>query len=245
MLLEDLSDTHYLVPASDNPSPYGGWRSFDNLSRQTFEEIVAQAARFQAFWWGHPETNRQDLLQCTGDLPNMADTANPESVDIRLRELSELSDLPSDTIQTAREAIATWPELYAGRVANAAEHLTFMHVDFHLRNVLIPHNPSKGGAVILDWENFTRGIGVSDVAHLLISSMLPPDTRECLEMDLIERYHQILIENGVRVYSLEDCLRDYKLSVIALITQQYRARPFLRACVLAYHSLGCKDLIGG
>ncbi|MDP6495885.1 MAG: hypothetical protein QGI09_10825, partial [Dehalococcoidia bacterium] len=67
--------------------------------------------------------------------------------------------------------------------------------------------------VVFDWEFCARGRGTYDVATF-ISEAFPPERRRNEEMGLLRMYHSLLLEYGIRNYSFEDCLRDYRLSML-------------------------------
>ncbi len=63
------------------------------------------------------------------------------------------------------------------------------------------------------------GRGVHDVAYFLGQS-IPPAERRAKEMDFLRIYHTILIENGVRGYSFEQCFYDYRLLMLERLWQE-------------------------
>ena len=73
----------------------------------------------------------------------------------------------------------------------------------------------EGGVpfAVVDWQLMTRGRGVFDVAYFL-SENLQPEDRKAKDMDLLRIYHCILVENGVHGYAFEQCLHDYRLSLL-------------------------------
>ena len=55
-----------------------------------------------------------------------------------------------------------------------------------------------------------------DLAYFLVSA-LPPDRRRANEMDLLKLYHTVLTEHGVLEYSFEQCLYDYRFTILDLL----------------------------
>ena len=50
-------------------------------------------------------------------------------------------------------------------------------------------------------------------------------------MDLLEAYHQILVDNGIQRYTFEQCLHDYRLSLLnrfGSLISTIAAMPFTR-----------------
>lgn len=91
--------------------------------------------------------------------------------------------------------------------------LTFIHYDYQLDNFLYP--VSEGGScfAVIDWQLARCGRGVLDVAYFLGQNLHPED-RRAGEMDLLRIYHDALLTNGVQGYTFEQCLHDYRLSML-------------------------------
>jgi hypothetical protein len=73
----------------------------------------------------------------------------------------------------------------------------------------------EGGVpfAVIDWQLRTRGRGAFDVAYFL-SENLQPEDRRAGDMDLLRIYHRILVGNGVQGYTFDQCLHDYRLSLL-------------------------------
>ena len=252
-LVEDLSGRYYVTPASATPSPYGGWHNFDNLPAEQFGQIVAALARIQAYWWDHERLGEQTFSESTGDMLSMVDTASEEWVEDRLHRPEGKGEVARDlryhgesdaegALALSERAMRAWPALCRRRL-EAGKGLTFMHVDFHLRNVLLPRDPETHGVSIHDWEGLARGVGVTDLAHLLATSMLPAPYWRALEEPLLARYHAALVAGGVEGYSLDDCRDDYRLSLVALMPQAFGGGPFHRSVLSAFRAWDCEELL--
>ena len=66
---------------------------------------------------------------------------------------------------------------------------------------------------MIDWQLARCGRGVLDVAYFLGQNLRPED-RRAGEIDLLRTYHDDLVANGVQRYSFEECLHDYRLSML-------------------------------
>ena len=241
LLLEDLEGTHHLPPARQN-SPYGGWLSFEEVPLADFEAVVDKLARFQARWWDRGIIGREPLSAVSPGLASLNDAGQSEGVAARLEQVGQLvPELGAAAAEVARQAIRGFPALYQGRLAGG-KALTLVHVDFHLRSVFLPDDPRRGEVMFIDWESVQRSIGVSDIAHLLLASMLPAPTRREYEERLLPLYQQALAANGVVGYDLEACRADYRLAIIGL-SATVLAPPFLRACNAAFEDWRCRDLL--
>ena len=58
-----------------------------------------------------------------------------------------------------------------------------------------------------------------------------PEDRRAIEMDLLRAYHQILVDHGIQGFTFEQCLHNYRLSLLhrfgALIST-IAAMPFTK-----------------
>jgi Phosphotransferase enzyme family len=90
---------------------------------------------------------------------------------------------------------------------------TFVHNDFRLDNIFFAPD---GCPVVIDWQLAGRCRGTQDVAYLLSGSMTE-DMLRASWPDLLSRYHAALVSNGVRDYSFDQCLWDYRQSLLYTI----------------------------
>ena len=239
LLLEDLTGTHELAELSDTPSPYGGWKCFDTLPRESWEGIVDALVKVQAHWWDHERIHDAHVIAMSGWLSTEA-VADPERAKQHLKDLGEL---PEELRERVERSIRAWPELYATRIADR-KNLTLTHQDFHRRNVMLPKNPETHEVMIFDWETLTRGIGVYDLAYLMTTPMLPAEMRYDLERHLISRYHAGLVDADIVDYRLEDCLADYRLAIVGLLAAcSGQADCFTRSIMAAFEVWDCEELI--
>ena len=57
------------------------------------------------------------------------------------------------------------------------------------------------------------GRGVLDVGNFL-GGNIDPELRKANEIDILKTYHSILVDGGVRDYTFERCVHDYRLSML-------------------------------
>jgi hypothetical protein len=110
-------------------------------------------------------------------------------------------------------AAAAAPEWHTVLARCAEGPQTFVHNDFRLDNIFFTPD---GSPIVIDWQLAGRSRGTQDVSYLLSGSM----TEELLRgswRDLLGRYHSGLLSHGVRGYSFEQCLRDYRQSLLYTI----------------------------
>jgi hypothetical protein len=82
-----------------------------------------------------------------------------------------------------------------------------------LHNLLFDSSRGARTLAVIDWQACCRGRATRDVVHFLVTG-LPPDRRRAHERDLLRLYHATLTEHGVRDYSFEQCLHDYRLTML-------------------------------
>lgn len=243
ILLEDLSATHYVA------SP-----PYDRLSRETFEQVMYASLEVHAHWWDQPRIAQEDMLRVVG-VGVAHEAISPEAIRANERYFAE-EVLPARVDQVGERfpdewpglcerVIASWANLFSQRIAGGAG-LTLIQGDAQLGNVLLPRDPQLNRPVIIDWEGCIRGLGVWDLARTLIQTGLPSAERQELEGILLPNYQARLAESGIKDYSLEDCMADYRLSVLANIPHALarESHAYLESAMRAFRDWECDELLG-
>jgi hypothetical protein len=242
ILLEDLSATHYVA------SP-----PYNNLSKETFEQVMNAYLEVHAHWWDQPRIGQEDILHVVGmgvaheaiSSDAIRESGRYFAEEVLPARVDQLGDQSSgDWIGLCERVIASWADLFSQRIAGGAG-LTLIQGDAQLGNVLLPRNPQPNQPVIIDWEGCTRGIGVWDLARILIQTELPSDERQELEGILLPSYQARLAERGIKDYSLEDCISDYRLSVLANIPHAlvWESHSYLESAMRAFQDWECDELL--
>ena len=105
-----------------------------------------------------------------------------------------------------QRAASLWERVTQGK------DLTLIHGDANFSNVLLPHDPHRERALIIDWQLWGISFAAEDLAHLM-ALFWEKEHRQHMEKDLLMRYHQGLIRHGVENYEWADCWNDYRLAV--------------------------------
>ena len=155
----------------------------------------------------------------------MADAATPEIIQTYCEHWREAllpqfakkaqDEFPKEMFDFALHAINSWERLYAERIKDN-KALTLLHGDLHHWNIFYPKNPETDGLYFGDWETYKRGMGPYDLCYL-VGGDSSPQRRHEIEKDLLRYYYDGLVDGGVSGYSWEDCVYDYRLSVIATL----------------------------
>lgn len=103
------------------------------------------------------------------------------------------------------------PELTQRLHADAP--VSLVHGDFRLDNLLFDDEPAPR---VVDWQGVARGPAVYDVAYFLSGALLPSVPVEA-ELELLAGYHRALLAAGISDYAFDDCLRDYRRSLLGVL----------------------------
>jgi hypothetical protein len=198
VLLEDLSDTHFVEPPSQLPPT--GDRCFG---------IVDAVAWLHAAWWERPPWAVLRLR------PPDRPAIDARIADVRGR-IERFMDFLGDRLSPERRAmyravLEGLPRLY-GRLLEGRAY-TVVHDDIHAGNVLYPRNLDVESVRLIDWQTWHIDLGPKDLAHMMAVFWFP-ERRRRLELPLLRRYHERLGASGVQGYSWDDCWADYRLCVL-------------------------------
>lgn len=188
---------------------------------------IEHIARFHAHWWENPRLNNLDWLADAPGAPGDAERAqlHEQWWPALIREVGK--PLPDEVMEIG--------ELLGEHRGRIARHLftnaprTLLHADYQLENLMFGHT-GEGSFFVVDWQFVKRGRGIWDVAYFLSQNLVPAD-RQAIEMDLLHDYLRILDDHGVRNYSFDDAMYDYRISLLhrfgALIST-IAAMPFTK-----------------
>ena len=199
LLFDDLSTTH------------SGGISRVPPSQTHCERAIEAFADFHAIWWDNP------ALPAVAGLPSPASVAD-DIAGIRACFPSFAdaagSHLTLSQCALYNQTLAALPHLLQRRTRG--QHLTLIHGDANLSNVLLPYDAREGRALIIDWQLWGASFAAEDLANLM-ALFWDKDQRHTMERELLMRYHERLLQRGVRYYTWADCWHDYRLAVIVRI----------------------------
>jgi Ecdysteroid kinase-like family len=232
LLLEDLTPSH--ASATVWPVP-------PTLEQCT--TIVTLLARMHASWWDNP---RLGVSVGTWLDADMLDRIRRTFSEHLTRFIDRFGDrLPLERHELYHRVLDTAPRL-------RQRYVTIVHGDAHVWNCLLPHDGKGDGAKFFDWDSWRIDVATSDLAYMLAMHWYP-DRRQRYERLLLEQYHEVLLEHGVRHYDRRALQDDYRLSVLLRITtpvwQWANNIPpsiwwnNLERIFLAVDDLGCRDLL--
>ena len=165
-------------------------------------------AEFQASWWESPQLERLDWMPLKTDDAGLYREIYSHAWSMFVEKAG--SGMPDVLIRIAERME---PHVQGIRDRLSEHPRTIVHGDYRLDNLFFDTRDGRPTIVALDWEFCTRGRGTYDLATF-ISEAFSPEARRREEMDLLRLYHSVLVENGVRGYSYDQCLLDYRYSML-------------------------------
>jgi hypothetical protein len=273
VLLRDLSATHrpaltrdqQLTPGANVPSEVDLGRVVDALARQ------------HAGWWEHPRLRPGADAVATPWSP-FEDGAAYERFAARAASTwpdlvrDHLDRIPPAVRAAVDGAVEGLPRLWARRLAGCVpprRGVTLAHGDAYFANFLCPRPGGAGGAgatdgeeswsgrggtYLIDWQSPGVHLGTEDVAALCATFWTPAQRAAGGRgRRVLRRYLEGLAAGGVRDYSWDDLLDDYRCSVSLWLTvplqdaadgasADYWA-PKLACLAAAYTDLDCAALV--
>ena len=245
LIQEDVSFSHERLAIPLPP---------DRPTTKEWEQVVDELVKLHVHWWNHPLLAERLVDEQGGPL-NMAHAATIDVIQRYGRQMAERfpsvvanwgDALSPEWKAVCERVIGIWPELLSRRI-NSGLGLTMIHGDYHLWNIFFPRANKPDTPVsctvplILDWETFKRGVGVYDLAYLLIGS----GHRKQQEQPMLKRYHDGILEAGINNYTWASCEADYRLSIIACLFPplKWERIEALAWVMAAFEEWSCSELI--
>jgi hypothetical protein len=177
------------------------------------ELALSHLARFHAAWWDNGEMQQISWLQRGTDLVRAAMT------DVYEQSRQPFLDVFGDRLAPqVRESVTGLNQrvLAAMDEFDRRDVYTIVHGDFRIDNLFFGRTGGPYELAVIDWQSPNRGWGAYDLAYFMSGSM-PPEQRRAGERAALERYHATLTAGGVRGYSFDDLLNDYRASLMAYL----------------------------
>jgi hypothetical protein len=241
ILLDDLSETHVEAIEKVPTLDYG-------------LALAEGLAVMHARWWGAGRLAEAGApIHSARHIRRFVDIAEPGVAHILGRFSAQLKPHWPDLI---RALYAKHPQRMIER-AQDATGFTLIHGDVGHSNILVPRNADRP-IYIIDRQPFnwslTTWLGVYDLAYAIVLDW-DVQLRRRLEIPLLQRYREQLVENGVTGYPWERLFDDYRLSVamgVHIATEYCRGGvnerlipfwlPKLQRSLVACDDLACSEL---
>jgi hypothetical protein len=255
LLLHDLSNTHAAPVTREQILALEGVPTDAQLN-----QMVDALARYHAYWWQHPR------LGAVQDVTQVRDWYSDKEhfdrhVQRREREWARFSAdvggwFPADLRALYEDALARLSQLWGSYLARRVisfKNLTLTNGDCYFNQFLCSIDPA-GAACLIDFQDVSANVGAYDLVYMFATFWTPAQRGAGgREQRLLRRYQAGLQASGVRGYSWDDLLIDYRHMIIFMLfdpiwnhtsgsTQAYWW-PKLQCLTDAYRDLRCAELL--
>jgi Phosphotransferase enzyme family len=197
LLLEDLSGRRL-------GDQVAGW------SEAEAEIAVNELARLHASAWGERGLSAYDWLP-VANAPELLGLIQAGYRQCWAPFAAHFGDHLPPPILKAGEALGSKLPALAEMLARPPR--TLVHGDYRMDNMIFGVDPNDPPFSIIDWQLVVRARGVFDFAYFMAQGG-DPERRKANEMRLLKRYHALLVENGLEGYGHDQCLLDYRASIL-------------------------------
>jgi hypothetical protein len=255
LLLQDLSATHahpvtrdQLISITDAVPP-----------AHLIERVVDTLAQHHAYWWDHALFATE-----TFHVGYWSRNAERFGMYLQRRRISweslianEAAWFPDDLrdlyVRVLDHLEQHWQRYLEPRF-RAKANLTLVHGDAYFSNFICPNDPATGTTYLLDWQEPVVDIGGYDLANLCATFWTSEQRHAAQrEQQILRRYHAMLLAQGVRDYTWDDLLTDYRTGLIywllVPVQDSYGGSkdywwPKMQCLVAAFREWHCADLLG-
>jgi phosphotransferase family enzyme len=192
--------------------PAGNATLVSGCSPAQAEVAIRAIGTLHAAWWQHPRIGETPWLR-------LGSILSPEQAPVAFRQAWQpFLDKLSPQVRAEAEPAGAWLNLHLSdllRYMYRDQPYTLIHNDYHPDNLVFAYRTAA--VAVLDWQLSTYGHGVLDIASLL--GNLNPIDRRAHELRLLQIYHSLLTDSGVRHYPFERCWTDYRLALFYTISR--------------------------
>jgi len=174
------------------------------------ELAITSLAKFQAAWLENPRLSTLDWMPAW-DVPWYPQAVLDAYAQTWPQFLQRFGDKLSPQMVATGESLGE----KAGKIMQemAGPPRTIIHGDYRLDNLFFGTEDGRPMLAVADWQIASRGRGVFDIAYFMCGG-ISADVRRANEMRLLKDYHRILTANADARYDFDECLRDYRKSVL-------------------------------
>jgi hypothetical protein len=183
----------------------------DGLTFERVERVIDALAEFHAWAWNlRPEATRASVFPTlagpvTVGLYTMGVAPGWATYQIHGR---------ASAPEGLAEFMADFPQHLPGLLAKVSEPPTLLNGDLRADNLFFDAGDNP---VVVDFQLVMRGAGIWDVAYLVGQGMTPAE-RDGREKQLVQRYVDALVADGVRGYTFDEAWRQFQAAALAQIT---------------------------
>ena len=174
-------------------------------SQVTF--ALAQLPKLHARWWNQALLRGKDYFVQYDDPAFFAlGFGAAAQIAEQLGTWFDAPDFTQELMPMVAKKLSALQALYANRP------FTLVHGDYHAKQLFFP-SAAGGRFAVIDWQFPFIAQGAWDFARLLTLGLATVD-RRANERNLLNQYHQGLVDGGVEDYTLDDLTLDFQLGLI-------------------------------
>ncbi len=200
----DPENQHCVILMQDlAPAESPSWAITASQAMIALDQLPA----FHAKWWNDPVLKQKDWMVQNDNYDFYTAAIGGASASApALQLLFEQADTTAEIMQVLSSKIP--------KVINyiSSRPLTFVHGDYHAKQMFFP-TTEGGNFAVIDWQFLFVAQGAWDFARMTGMCMTTPD-RQANEADLLRKYHQQLLSYGVQDYTMEQLENDYRMGLI-------------------------------
>jgi len=170
---------------------------------------VTELAKLHASWWDSSAFPEVAWLPRGSDLVRaLMQALYPQSSKAFTEEFGErlTPEIAAAMATLDQRILASLPEL-------ETRPETVIHADYRLDNMFFGIDRAPYELAVFDWQTTNRSNGPYDLAYF-VSGCMAPERRRTSEPRLIQAYHDVLVERGVRGYPFDELMEDYGRSLV-------------------------------
>lgn len=255
LLLQDLSATHRPPLTRDQQI-----HIVEGVPPVAYIEAVVDAlAQLHAYWWEHPLllTDAFEIGYWSRNAERFEQYLQRRTTSWKRLIADEGAWFPDHLRELYEQLLVRLPgywERYLEPRFRARAQLTLEHGDAYFANFLCPKESGDSATYLLDWQSYSFDIGAYDLVNLCATFWTPEQRHEVQrEEKILRRYYACLQAHGVKSYSWDDLLRDYRMGLIYWLlvpVQDYFGGsskvywwPKMQCLVAAFQDWGCEKLL--
>lgn len=196
LVLEDLSKDYFSIPIAD-------------IKLEDILSCCSTLSKFHSVFW-----NNNDLSERNS---NHHKTVSESKKMISTFFDDNLHLIPCKWFENINAAYKIYVELLTDEYyrKQKTNNITLLNGDAHISNFMFSKKPNKQPKMV-DFQFQKIGIGCLDLAHLTRKTTAVCKNKQDHE-GVVRRYHDSLIEYGIKNYTYEQCFYDYQRCVATLI----------------------------
>ena len=193
-----------------------GYRAGDQVEgcdAETAKDIIDAFVPLHATFWG--DTDRDILATAMRIDGEYIEGFSPAPEGTWRRAVEMFGHCMTDYVRDGIERyIGSIRELHT---LMGARTKTLVHGDVRLDNVMFGEEEGHHKIMLVDWQAIMVSNPLQDLAYL-VSQNVRTEERRAHEVELLHHYHDRLLERGIENYSFEQCVDDYDVAVLYLLS---------------------------